>query len=377
MTVPIIIFSVFIIYGLLIFAVTIWWLRLKLFKKTDLLQEVKVSVIVAVRNESENIVNLLNSLLLQDYPADLFEIIIVDDHSTDATPGLVEDFIAAQSTDITIKLITLSDQKVSGKKAAINTGIQSSMGELILITDADCTMNGSWISTIASYFSLHKPKMILGPVRMTDGNHFFGKLQALEFMSLISAAAGSCNAGFPLMANGANIAFTRQAFDECGGYTGNIQFQSGDDMFMMMSIKKKFGPQAIRFLRSADAFVNTPSSSGVKSFVQQRMRWVSKSRGYTDRKLIASSILVYLTNLCLVLTLFAAIINPIFRELFLISYILKMAIDFPLMLSFSRFQRNSSLLWLFPLMEVLNAVYTTIIGIAGNTGKYEWKGRRS
>jgi cellulose synthase/poly-beta-1,6-N-acetylglucosamine synthase-like glycosyltransferase len=218
--------------------------------------------------------------------------------------------------------------------------------------------------------------MILGPVRMTDNGSFFGKLQSLEFMSLISSAAGSCNAGFPILANGANVAFTRQAYDNCGGFSGNMQFPSGDDMFLMMNIKKKFGAKAIRFLRSENAIVNTPATSGFKSFIQQRLRWVSKSRGYTDPMLIIASIMVLLTNIWLVLTGFAAIVSHEYLQLFLFIFFIKMLIDLPLMISYSRFQRNNSNLWLFPLMELMNAIYTLLIGIAGNIGKYEWKGRR-
>ena len=217
--------------------------------------------------------------------------------------------------------------------------------------------------------------MILGPVSMSDNEGFFGKLQALEFMSLISSAAGSCNAGFPILANGANIAFTRLAYESCGGFSGNLQYPSGDDIFLMMNIKRRFGTETIRFLRSESAIVITPAAHGLKPFIQQRLRWISKSRGYTDFLLIVTSILVFLTNSLLVFTAFASVVNPGYFRLFLGLYLLKMIIDLPLMLNYSNFQRSKSLMILFPLMELLNAVYTLLIGIAGNIGTYEWKGR--
>lgn len=365
----------FIGYALLIATITYGWSRLKAFNRTDLPTEIKVSVIVAVRNEAGNIELLLDSLLAQKYPSHLLEIIIVDDHSSDSTSRLVKDFIAQKTESEKLKLVTLGEKDDSGKKAAIDRGIQESKGEMIIITDADCAAGSQWILTVASYYAEHRPQMILGPVRMNDKGSFFGKLQSLEFISLISSAAGSCSAGFPILANGANMAFTRNAYECCGGFSGNLQYPSGDDMFLMMNIKRKFGAKAIHFLRSEEAIVNTPATLGFKPFIQQRLRWVSKSRGYTDPVLIAASILVFLTNVLLFFSAFAAIVAPEFLKFFLALYVLKMIIDLPLMLSYSRFQRKRPLMILFPLMELLNAGYTLLIGIAGNIGKYEWKGR--
>jgi len=376
MILPTVSIIIFLSYSILIGIITIGWLKLKVFRHVVPSPEVIVSIIVAARDESVNINRLLNSLLNQDYPSHLYEIIIVDDHSTDNTTHLTEQFIHRQTDAKQLRLITLSGDTGSGKKAALNQGIQASTGELIIITDADCTAGSGWIRTIASFYAFHTPQMILGPVRMTDGGSFFGKLQSLEFMSLISTAAGSCSSGFPLLANGANIAFTRIAFESCGGFTGNMQYPSGDDMFLLMSLKKKFGVKAIRFLRSAEATVDTGAIQQLKPFIEQRLRWVSKSRGYTDPLLIAASLIVFLANTCLVTVAFSGFIFPEYIKLFIVLFIIKTGMDFPLMCSFSRFQRKESLLWLFPLMEVLNAFYTLVIGIAGNVVKYEWKGRK-
>ncbi len=376
MIVPVITILLLLAYAILISAITIGWWRLKVFKIPGSGPEVKVSLVVAARNEEQNISKLLNSLLLQDYPSALFEIIIVDDHSTDNTLHLAEEIILRQGNEHSVNLIALTGSDPSGKKAALSRGIQASSGELILVTDADCTAGVSWVSAISEFYRQYKPHMILGPVHMQGDGGFFAKLQTMEFTSLISSAAGSCNAGIPILANGANIAFTRQAYDSCGGFTGNMQYPSGDDMFLMMSIKEKFGARAIRFLRSAEAIVYTPAAAGINSFIQQRMRWVSKSRGYTDPILLAASITVFLTNAWLLGLALAVPFHQDFFSLFLVIYLLKMMLDFPLMLGFSRFQRTMYLMWLFPLMELLNSVYTTFIGIAGNFGKYEWKGRK-
>ena len=364
---------VFISYAALIIAITMGWWRLKMYASKSPQHNIKVSILVALRNEAENIGPLIKSLSNQDYPAHLLEVILIDDHSTDATVGLVK----AQIIDLmNFKLISLDSENATGKKAAINHGVQAFVGELILITDADCTTGISWVSTMVSFYEEHKPHLILGPVLMTNDGTFFGKFQSLEFSSLISSAAGSCNAGFPLMANGANMAFTREAYHTCNGFAGNFKYPSGDDMFLMMGIKKHFGAKAIRFLLSERAIVNTPAASGFVQFIHQRLRWVSKSRGYTDHLLIASSIIVFLANGLLVVSALSAVISHTYLIPFIAIYTFKIIVDFPLMLSFNRFQGSRILLWLFPFTELLNAAYTLYIGIAGNIWKYEWKGRK-
>jgi len=365
---------VFVFYAILIIAVSVGWWGLKVFNNAVTNQEISVSVIVAVRNEAGNIETLLHSLLQQNYPQ--LEIIIVDDYSTDDTKRLLEEISENTRTAENLKILSLGKEEGIGKKAALSRGIKSASGELIVITDADCTAGVSWIQSLASFYAEYKPQMILGPVRMADGGTFFGKLQSLEFISLISSAAGSCNAGFPLLANGANIAFTRSAFESCGGFKGNMQYPSGDDMFLMMNIKRKFGANSIRFLRSEEALVSTPATTELRPFIQQRLRWVSKSRGYTDPSLIMASILVFLANFWLIATAFSALFLPGHLKFFLLLFLVKLLVDIPLMLSFARFQRSVKLLLLFPFMELLNAAYTVVIGIAGNFGKYEWKGRK-
>jgi cellulose synthase/poly-beta-1,6-N-acetylglucosamine synthase-like glycosyltransferase len=362
-------------YALLIATSTAGWWRLKEFKSGSSTATVKISVVIAVRNEEANIAALLGSILSQDYQHDLFEIIISDDHSTDSTSLQVEKYISQEKDIPFLKLIPAFAGEATGKKNALARGILQSNGELIVITDADCTAGVSWLSELAAFYAHHRPQMILGPVRMTDGGSIFGKLQALEFVSLISTAAGSCNAGFPLLANGANIAFSRQAFERCGGFAGHMQYVSGDDMFLMMRMRKIYGSRAIRFIKSRKAIVNTPAIQQYKPFVQQRLRWVSKSRGYTDGIIISTSLLVFLVNSWMVMLAARALFSPDIWKLVLVVYAVKTLVDLPVMISYSRFQQSGRLLWFFPVMEILNAFYTFCIGIAGNLRKYEWKGR--
>ena len=365
---------VFLAYALLMGVISGGWYRLQAFKPFPARPSTRISLIVAARNEAEKIGNLLSDLLQQDYPGELLQIILVDDHSEDGTPEVAVK--AFNQTVFSFQIIELKSSGKSGKKAAIDTGIQHASGQLVITTDADCRLPLNWISSIAAYYETYHPKMILAPVRFSPHDTLFGKLQALEFMSLMAATAGSASAGMPLMANGANLTYERSAYLECGGFEGNLEYPSGDDLFMMFRIKQKFGPRAIRFLKCSPAIVNTEPAATLGEFFAQRLRWVSKSRGYTDAFIIASAFIVYLTNLLLLSTLVWGIFSPAVRPFSLLFYLFKLAMDFPAMLGIASFNKDRKLLWLLPLMEILNAIYTVVIGLLGNMKSFSWKGRK-
>ena len=135
----------------------------------------------------------------------MFEIIIVDDNSTD---GTAEAFYAFKLTD-NIHLISNNGK---GKKEAIKTGIMKASGKLIMTTDADCRMGSSWIGTVAAFYEEHKPDMIISPVQIESSPGFFGRFQELEFLSLQGITAGTAYGGNGTMCNGANLSFTKEAY---------------------------------------------------------------------------------------------------------------------------------------------------------------------
>jgi cellulose synthase/poly-beta-1,6-N-acetylglucosamine synthase-like glycosyltransferase len=363
-------------YGVLIALVSAGWFRQRFFRPGERIPETRISVVISIRNESENMEGLLSSLLAQQYPSERLEVILTDDHSTDDTLTRVNSIMAGKNPLVRFRILSSGTTDPSGKKAALSRGIAASNGELIVVTDADCRADSYWLRTLADFYETHRPELILAPVRMESGGTFFGQLQGLEFSSLIASAAGSCSAGFPLMANGANMAFTRKAYDACGGFTAHLKYPSGDDMFLMMSIMERFGNAAVRFIKSAQAIVRTPAEQSFSAFVRQRIRWVSKSRGYKNPVLIFASFAVFFVNALMVLLLAAALSRLLSPTYFLSLWLFKTVADLPLMISFNRFQKTGSRMWLFPLMEILNAVYTLLIGIAGNLGHFEWKGRK-
>src|SRR5450759_598001 len=245
-----------------------------------------VSVVVACRNEQENLPLLLNSIAGQDYPKGLFEAIIVDDNSTDRTNEIASCFTG-------ISNIIAINNNGKGKKQAIRTGINASSGILIITTDADCRMGKRWIRTIAAFYEKHKPDMIICPVQIEPGPGFFGRFQELEFLSLQGITAGSVFSGDATMCNGANLSFTREAYLN---HTDNLHFEiaSGDDIFLLHSLKKQIQSK-ILWLESPDVVITAASSPTVGSFLKQRRRWISKGKTYKDRFTILLGIVTFVT----------------------------------------------------------------------------------
>ena len=184
-------------------------------------------MVVAVRNEQEIIKRLLHFLGHQHFPKKQFEIIIVNDHSEDDTVKLVEQFIA-ENNEIEIKLVQSNGM---GKKTALCEGIGMAKNDLIITTDGDCFMETEWLRRMAEYFEEKKPKLIAGPVIYEKKGGLWQQFFRLDFMSLVASGAGSLGAGLPLMANGANLAFERQAYLDVIKTQSGTSFVSGDDVF--------------------------------------------------------------------------------------------------------------------------------------------------
>ena len=299
-----------------------------------------VSVVVACRNEEENLPRLLQSISDQDYPINLYEIIIVNDNSTDRTAEVPSGFTA------TGKILVINNTG-KGKKHAMKTGIGRASGNLIITTDADCRMGKSWLRTIVAFYEQHKPDMIIGPVQMEYSPGFFGRFQELEFLSLQGITAGSACSGKATMCNGANLAFTREVYIN---HSDNLhdEINTGDDIFLLHSLKKVIGSK-IFWLESSDALVTTESSLTLRSFLRQRRRWISKVKAYRDRDSIILGIATFAAVLLQLSYFIAGLIYPVLIGVFLVILILKSVPDFLILLNTSgRYNRRYLMRWFVP-----------------------------
>jgi len=335
--------------------------------------DVAVSILIAARNEESSITRCLRSILQQQYDHRKIEVIVIDDASEDKTPELVEAFSVAHP-ELTLRLIRLKG-KGSGKKQAIRMGLGQANSEVILTTDADCTHHPGWIATMTSVLLEKEAVFVSGPVILRPAETFFQRLQFLEFSSLVASGAGALGAGFPLMCNGASLAYRLSAYRSLPADAFQSNTPSGDDVFLMLAMAKTFGKGKIRFARDGRAMVYTQPAPSLPVFMFQRMRWASKSRFYRNGLLKATAAVVLLMNLSITALFAAAIVNREWLPAFAVLLLLKILADAPLLVSFLKFAGMERLKWWIIPAEPLVAFYTVAAGIAGQFAGIKWKGR--
>lgn len=360
------------IYALIVFSFIRGWSRLTHFSKpSGFIGQTKVSIIVAARNEEGIISGTIQDLLNQRYPTALTEIIIIDDHSTDKTAEIISSY-ASQG----VKLISLNESNAlnSYKKKAIQTAIGQCQGDLIITTDADCRMGPEWLNTIVAYYEQHDFKMISSPVAYFQEKSFFERAQSLEFLYLIGLGASTIGNNKPSTCNGANLAYEKKAFYEVGGFTGIDDLASGDDELLLHKMAAQYGNK-IGFLKSEAAIVYTHAKPTLSEFIQQRKRWASKSTRYKNKGIIVLGVTVWVFNVSIILNLLVGIFVFALFKVALVQLLIKISLELLFLIGVTKFARRQKLLSLLPLLNIMHILYIVYIGIAGNSGKYNWKGR--
>lgn len=348
------------------------WTELREYRPGEKPPNTFISVVIAARNEEKNINDLLASLQNQNYPASLFEIIIIDDHSTDKTWQLLQD---AQFRHPSLKSIQMDNGAY--KKKAIETGIRAASGTLIVTTDADCRFAPGWLSTLAAFYEEKQAKFIAAPVFMKHKNNLLMLFQSLDFLTLQGITAASVHKRFHSMCNGANLAYEREAFFEVNGFEGIDNIPTGDDMLLMHKVYGKY-PDKVFYLKAPAAIVETEPALSWSDFFHQRIRWASKADQYQDKRIFYVLLLVYLLNAGFVVLTVACFFknSSLLYLLLLLLLLAKVLIEFPFVQSVARFFGQQQLMRYFPFLQPLHILYTIIAGFLGRFGSYKWKDRR-
>lgn len=325
--------------------------------------EQNISVVVACRNEESNLKKLLDAL--QNQSVKNFELILVNDHSTDATRAIMD------SEQSKFQNVIIVDAEGFGKKQAVKQAIGIAKGELIVTTDADCMPETTWIETILQFQQRFPSDLIICPVKISSDNTLFSKLQELEFATLVASGAGASGAAMPIMCNGANLAFTKKAWLESQNDLHEEEI-SGDDVFLLLAIKKRKG--TIRFLKSTNAFVSTPASPTIKSFVRQRKRWASKSTAYSDWQIILTACVVLAISVFSIVLIVLSFFNWIYLLAFGSLFVFKYLLDTYFLYLVRRFFQLDNI-WFYSLMlSVFYPFYVVFVAFSSFIVKpQKWK----
>jgi cellulose synthase/poly-beta-1,6-N-acetylglucosamine synthase-like glycosyltransferase len=352
-----------------------------------------VSVIVPARDEEDTIEACLHSILANDYPADRFEVIVVDDLSRDATAARVRSLQArlAHAHPVTtveappddaphgpaVHLLQMPrdlERRRAHKKRAITRGIEHARGTIILTTDADCEVPPRWIGTMAARFD-GETALVSGPVLYPDAGSLSRRAQALEFLGLVAVGAGAIGAGSPNLCNGANVAYRKSVFDALGGFAGIDHLTSGDDELLMQKIAYSTDWR-VRFCASGDAAVVTEGAPSLRAFFEQRRRWASKGGHYPHPPLKAMVVTIYLFYLALLASAIALPFGAASGGALATAVALKAGAEAALLAPASRHFGRQRLMALFLPLQPLHVLYVVAMGAAGALGGYTWKGRK-
>lgn len=326
-----------------------------------------VSVVVAARNEEENIERCVTSILNVDYPKDKLELIVANDGSTDRTEEILRDI---QKNNPNLKILNIETQinNLKGKTNALAQAIDKANGEFIFLTDADCAVPRTWIKGMLKYFD-EKTGVASGITIVESGKIFYG-IQSLEWAFLLGVAASVAKLFKPVACIGNNMVFRKKAYVEFGGYP-NLKFSLTEDLALLKAIVDK-GRWGYSFPVDVDTLVISKPIKTWKELYHQKKRWGS---GGLDTGLLGIGVLLggYIFH-------FLLLISPFFVKNFLvipIVLLLKFLIDGSFLFKILNRFKKLPLFKYLPFFEIYYIIYVVVLPfIVFLGGKTEWKERK-
>lgn len=323
------------------------------------------TVVIAARNEAECIERAVASVRAQ-----AAEVVVVDDHSEDAT---------AERARTAGARVTTLPPRVTGKQAALTCGVQLAESRWVAMLDADAEAPPKWIAALEAAAS-GGAVAVAGPVSFAPARSWFERWQALDFCGMMAITAASLRRGRFAMGNGANLAVQREAFASVGGYglpAGARAAASGDDLLLLAKLMRRF-PNRVAFAKTREAAVVTPPCPTVAAFVRQRWRWSAKTGLARERALTATLALVWAFHVGLFAGVPLAAAGKLDRRVLAAAWLTKAGVDLALLRSAARFFGRTRLLDAsYPAQSLAHAAYVAGVGtLALLPLDYEWKGRR-
>ncbi len=359
-------------YFFCMLAVVYGFKKVRFFSFEAIPNTISFTVVIPFRNEAENLPNLLRTIEGLNYPSELCEIIFVNDTSQDFSEAIIAKVIA--NSKFSIKVIQNKRVSNSPKKDAISEAIKHANFEWIVTTDADCELPKNWLNTLDAFIQKNNPVMVSAPVIYKSNGSYIENFQQLDGFSLQTVTIGGFGLSKPMLSNGANLAYSKAAFLQVNGFSGNDHIASGDDIFLLEKMKKVF-PKQVQFLKSKEAIVSTKPQKNWKDVISQRIRWASKTSKQKSLLLILLGVLVFLVNISLLATPFLILFSFKYAGLYVLLIYFKLITDYIVVSQAANFLNKEINFWKFQWLPFVYAQLFLIVLYGSIRGNYVWKGR--
>ena len=363
------------LYLLSLAMLLIGFLKLPVFTKKLFPEKTKFSIVIPFRNEADNLQGLLESLQGLKYPPHLFEVIFVDDASEDNSVETINQALKKNVGFDNFQIIKNERYSASPKKDAITAAITNSKHEWILTTDADCILPSTWLKAYDSFIQTNRTALVAGPILYKPNESIHGQFQKFDGLSLQLVTMGSFGLQTPILCNGANLAYKKEAFYSVQGFSENNHIASGDDIFILEKILK-IAPKEVHFLKSEEAIVETLPQNSWTGLIDQRIRWTSKTAKQKSSFSKPLGVLVFLANSLILVGLIYCIIKPDFSPYYLSFLVAKVSIDFYVIKMSNTFYKSKINIAAFLLSAFSYPIVTVIVVFGSLRGTYSWKGRK-
>ncbi|WP_250433221.1 glycosyltransferase family 2 protein [Hanstruepera flava] len=367
-----IIFLIISIYALLIGGYIYGFNKAPDFFISDIQPQTKFTIIIVFRNEAENLPELIESLKNLNYSRNHFEIIFVNDDSTDNSIEIIK--TNTEKTHLDFQLINRDVKTNSPKKDAIQTAVRNVKSSWIITTDADCIVPKYWLDFFDACIQQNTYRLIAGPVSYRIAKNPLSQFQTLDFISLMGTTIGSFGLKKPFMANGANLAYEVELFHELNGFDGNSHIASGDDVFLLQKARKA-NPKYVGFLKNNKALVLTKPVQSLNTLIKQRIRWASKSTAYSSVLAKFTGLIVLAMNMLVISTIGFALVDIISWNSCLYIWVIKLSVDFILLFKTIRFLKQETIISSYFWSSIVHPFFICYVAILSLFKGYEWKNR--
>jgi glycosyltransferase involved in cell wall biosynthesis len=327
-----------------------------------------VSVIICAKNEAENLKRFIPTLIAQDYPE--FEIVLINDASSDATLEVMEAFAAAHAN---IKIVDVKSVETfwGNKKYALTLGIKAATHDTLVFTDADCQpASNSWIKAMVAPINTDTTIVLGYGAYDTIKGSFLNKLIRFETVTTAMSYLGMAKIGAPYMGVGRNLAYTKATFFKTNGFVKHMKVRSGDDDLFINEAAT--ASNTALCISKNSRTLSIPKTSFATWFKQKR-RHISTAKYYKLKHKIVLA-LFYITNV-LFLSLSITLLSLWYKPLYVIGLIvLRFGIQLTTYSKVTTKLHEKGLMPLLPVLEFFLISFQLVIFISNKISKPSyWK----